>query len=208
MTRLKQFIVYCLVLLPIFAFSQKRFALDVRVSPDYTYRVMTSSGDPDSDRYKTYYDTDYSGILKNVAQYVSQEKDGKLTTSAGTAVVVRVEERKLDYVFLNIPIACRFLFSEGRIAPYIELGIAPTFHIGGNETLIVGKEQLTVPSYANNFSLFVNCGLGIQFKANESLNLFFQPTVQYQIRKNATFTYGVTQRLYSIGTELGVSKTF
>jgi hypothetical protein len=109
---------------------------------------------------------------------------------------------------LNIPIACRFLFSEGRIAPYIELGIAPTFHIGGNETLIVGKEQLTVPSYANNFSLFVNCGLGIQFKANESLNLFFQPTVQYQIRKNATFTYGVTQRLYSIGTELGVSKTF
>jgi hypothetical protein len=237
----KQLIIASFALLPILAFSQKRFAFDVRVSPDYTYRVMTSSGDPDSDRYKTYFDTDetssvnghigvnvniklsskiwlrtglqlskivYSGVLKNVAQYVSQEKDGKLTTSSGTSVVIRVEERKLDYVFLNIPIACRFLFSESRIAPYVELGIAPAFHIGGNETYIVGKEQLVLPSYANSFSLFVNGGLGIQFKANASLNLFFQPTVQYQIRKNATFTYGVSQHLYSIGVELGVSKAF
>jgi hypothetical protein len=238
---LKQLIISCLVLLPFFAFSQKRFAIDVRVSPDYTYRVMKSSGDPDSDRYKTYYDTDetssinghlglnahfklaskiwlrtglqlskigYSGVLKNVAVNVSQEKDGKLTRFPSTAVIVRVEKRKLDYIFLNIPVACSFLFSEGRIAPYIELGIAPTFHIGGNETYIVGQEQLVLSSSANTFSLFVNGGLGVQFRANASLNLFFQPTIQYQIRKNATFTYGVTQHLYSIGTELGISKTF
>jgi Outer membrane protein beta-barrel domain len=151
----------------------------------------------------------YNGILKNIVENVLQDKDGKLTTDLRASVTTaRATEHKFQYTFVNMPIACRFVLSNSKISPYLELGIVPTLSIGNTYTVVVGQQRLETTNNKAMFSFLLHGGLGIQYKINEALNFFFQPTIQYQLSTNDTFDVGLSQHLYSIGTEIGVSKHF
>lgn len=96
-----------------------------------------------------------------------------------------------------MPIGCHYLFSDGKISPFIELGVAPTFHIGGNNTYFAIQQELKVPSQANSFSLFLKGGCGIQVKMNETLNFILQPTMQYQILNLRQNTAGYPNGIFT-----------
>jgi hypothetical protein len=237
----KQLIIASFALLPILAFSQKRFAFDVRVSPDYTFRYIRSQNDNFVNFPKSYYDESevgkfnghvginvttelpsrigfriglqfskmgYSGTGRNGFHNAGRDKQGNLTVTDIQQSLV-IDGHTTDYTFLNLPFACRFVFFKGSVSPYIELGIMPSYHIGGSTVYTLEKQQLTIKSDYPNLSLFAHGALGLRFKATESLQFFFQPTLQYVIGKTGkTLNPALVQHLYSIGVELGVSKAF
>ena len=200
---LKQLIISSLVLLPFLAFSQSRIALDFRVSPDYTYRSWQSKGEYQT-KYnademgditghlslnlntklssKIWLRTgfqlsklSYKGTLTHVTEEVRQEPNGKLTTWSIASYYVRVDKHQLQYSFLAVPVTCRFLFSDRKISPYLELGIAPNFHIGGKTTHYVSQESLEVASSATKFSLWAYGDWAYNSKSMNHSTPFFNP---------------------------------
>ena len=236
---MKKFTTILFLLLPIWAFSQKNNAFDVRISPDFTYRVWIKKGTITDigidEKGKTGWHISlnynrrlapklwlltglqgsrmgYSGNFRagNSSQSIYVDDEGKLTTFPGAKKTVKVEKYELEYTFLALPITCRYLFSNGKISPFIELGVAPAFHIGGESTYFAIQQELKVPSDANAFSIFLRGSWGLQFKINETLNVIFQPTVQYQVLKNGSlYNENIyNKHLYSVGLEMGLSKRF
>ncbi len=115
-----------------------------------------------------------------------------------------------NYLFIEIPLAARFEFSQKKLAPFAEIGIAPSLYLKSrNKILVNGKSQNVDGSedfYDYNKMHFVGIiSFGGNYSINEQLQLFAQPTFRYHLTRLIN-DVPIKENLWTVGLELGFRK--
>lgn len=111
------------------------------------------------------------------------------------------------YDIVELPLAARYVFYGNICEPFIELGVSPFYYrstkvegrsIGGSDLL--GQWRIEDPIRQLNFSAYM--ASGGQYLLTRHLSLYIQLIGYYQL--NDLRITAVNERLFSLGTEMGV----
>lgn len=148
----------------------------------------------------------YKGANNTNVQWPSENSGG---TWVPDPALAREVQLIYDYWFLEIPIALRWEFANKKIAPFIELGTAPSLYMT-RKTITktdIGRDVhfgSNEPSGFNKLQFVGLASFGVNYTINDHLQIFGQPTVRYHI---TNLSKGIIkENLYSAGIELGLRK--
>ena len=111
-----------------------------------------------------------------------------------------------DFLFVEVPIAARYEINTKKLAPFIELGLAPSYYIGTLQTSILDSER-TVDHTVGNAQKLNFVGLisfGMNYNYSDTIQAFAQPTIRYHFTK--LIDAKINENLYNAGIEIGVRK--
>jgi len=115
-----------------------------------------------------------------------------------------------DYWFIEIPLVGRFEFSDRKIAPFLELGVAPSVYITtrGQTVTDLGTsvdfyDQVDAYDF-NRFHLVGIFSVGVNFTVSEKIQLFGQPTFRYHLTQ--LLDVPIEEHLFNYGIEIGVRR--
>ena len=117
-----------------------------------------------------------------------------------------------DYWFIEIPIAGRFEFTNRKIAPFLELGIAPSVYVTTRTKIVtdlgtdVNFDNGVDAFDFHQFHLVGFVSFGVNFSINERMQLFGQPTFRYHLTK--LVDAAIEEHLFNYGIEIGVRRKF
>lgn len=131
---------------------------------------------------------------------------GSTTDPSGiTDITIRYK-----YQFISVPLAVRHQFSDKKLSPYLELGVAPQWlrdaytTFGTNISDPVRMDDDPNFDYTKfHVSGFLAAGLNYQLSAQ--WQGFIQPTLRYHFT-GSTIDTPIEEHLYSIGLELGLRR--
>jgi hypothetical protein len=115
-----------------------------------------------------------------------------------------------DYWFIEIPLAGRFEFSDKKIAPFLELSVAPSVYITTRNKTITDLWTSVdfydqADSYDfNRFHLVGIFSVGVNFTVSEKIQLFGQPTFRYHLTQLADAP--IEEHLFNYGIEIGLRR--
>ncbi|MFK7807904.1 MAG: outer membrane beta-barrel protein [Saprospiraceae bacterium] len=115
--------------------------------------------------------------------------------------------------FIELPVVFRYEFSKKKFTPFVETGFGVTYLlfrrsiIERNETREVNIINTgDLPAALNRIQMEATLAFGANYKLNNSLQLFAQPTFRYHL---TPFWDGeIKERLWSAGLEVGLRKWF
>jgi len=117
-----------------------------------------------------------------------------------------------DYWFVEIPLVGRYELTNKKIAPFLELGIAPSAYVTTRTKTVtdLGTDvnfQDGVEAFNfNRFHLVGIFSVGVNFSVSEKVQLFGQPTLRYHLTQLADAA--IEEHLFNYGIEIGARRKF
>lgn len=117
-----------------------------------------------------------------------------------------------DYWFVEIPLVGRFECTNKKIAPFLELGIAPAVYVTTRTKIVT--DLGTDVSFNNGvdafdfyrFHLVGIFSIGVSFSVSERMQLFGQPTLRYHLTQLVDAP--IEEHLFNYGIEIGARRKF
>lgn len=121
------------------------------------------------------------------------------------------QEFNYNYLFLEVPLAMRYVYSRSWCKSYLEAGISGYYYLG---TRIHDPETAGSTSSTNfhfqeqitSFSWMANLAIGAEFWVQNQIPVFIQLTGRYQL--NNLVNEGIKERFVGLGIETGVRWLF
>jgi hypothetical protein len=227
---MKNLILFCFLTYPFLVFSQSRSSIDYVISPDFTYRIQQYEGTDfvktvkelndknDLAKIGGHFGIGYNQKLtsklwlklgfqisnmgyrraKQIAMWGNNNNNGVFDT---TATLSNSIESSYNFNLIHLPIVLRYQFSERKFSPYFEIGVVPSYLIEGYLNFVNNGQSVKSDLPINgNFAALLHWGFGANYQLNEKWQLYFQPTIRYQL---TTHSAPIKEHLYTIGIELG-----
>lgn len=203
---MKRSILFLLICLPIFLFSQSK--LELIGSLDYSYRTFGNSGIVQSVRSSSEIPklNFHSGInyhqqlkeklwlkiglgfskmgykTKNTELIGGINPQGGFDPSIPTGISMQF---KYNFQFLEIPIALRYEFSQKRFKPFIEIGVSTKYYLQSENISFQNGEQVeftkTREDIITQIQYAPTLSLGFSYEINDKWELVMQPNFNYHL---------------------------
>lgn len=111
-----------------------------------------------------------------------------------------------EYWFLEVPLAGRLEMGQGKLKPFVELGVSPHIYLTTRTRQVTDLEtkQDFGADDVKPLNLAGIVSVGFQYQATKRTALFFQPIFRYHLTPLADTP--IREHLYNYGLELGVRK--
>jgi len=120
-----------------------------------------------------------------------------------------VAQAKWSYHFIQVPLVGRLELRKGKLVPFVEAGVLPSFYLftryelSTEQQVLSSRQDQEDPGIYNYFQLAGLVSAGVNYQVTEKLQLFGQPIFRLHFTPQASEAL-VIQRLYGVGVEAGI----
>ncbi len=114
-----------------------------------------------------------------------------------------------DYRFVEVPIAGRYEFASGKLSPFFEAGISPSYYLTTRTKSITDlgtsiSSQRGGTSSNRDFHLVGAISIGSNYTISDNYQVFGQ--VAYRYHFTELYEAPISEHLYNYGMEIGIRK--
>lgn len=117
-----------------------------------------------------------------------------------------------QHFFFEIPVSARFIASQKRLAPFLEVGFSPALYMTTRMQVSTDRD---LPSsfegsgvqrvdIIHQLHLLGHFSLGAEYRISDRYSLFLQPTLSYHLTELATGP--ISEHIYHFGVASGVRR--
>lgn len=226
-----------MVLLLVFEGFGQLQTIEVIGSPDYSYRLLSNADSGDNtareqERGKLNYRAGINYTYKKSERiwmktgirfvqtgYILQDEDNlmwpqEFDTLTGEytpdPTLPHELRRSSDYLFIEIPLAGRYILRRRNLTTFLEAGFSPHVYLTTRTREVTDLYEHTEYSREENeefnkIQLVGTASIGFSYKIREGLQILVQPIFRYHLTKLYLTDSPVREHLYNVGVELGLS---